>query len=161
MLFRPFCGHRARSGDFDGEAGGGINFYEAITLDGGYADAALSFTYSPFGEYFGTDRTLSVIIRDATNTIDQANLFATDVPNSDFGASHSVSITGLATVLNALLPGTYDFNFYEFTPQSYSGPGSMTLSDISFTATAAPEPASVMLLGTGMLGLLLTRRKPA
>lgn len=147
-------------GDFDGMAGGGINFHESINLTGGYADAALSFTYRGDGSYSGADRTLAVIIRDATNTIDQATLFFVSVPASAFNVDHVVSLTGLQSALNALSAGVHEFNFYEFTPQTYSGPGDMQLSNISFTA-AVPEPASLALVGLALAALAFARRKRA
>lgn len=107
------------TGDFDGFANGGINFYEAITLSGNYTDAALSFSYYPFGDYSGQSRTLSVVIRDSTNTTVDATLFTTAVPDSDFNVAHAVSVTGLASVLDALDPGVYEFSFYEQTPETY------------------------------------------
>jgi hypothetical protein len=147
-------------GDFDGNAGGGINFHQAITLSGAYSDATLSFTYDASGFYSGLARTLSVVIRDVTNTIDKAVLFATDVPASDFGSDHNVSVAGLGTVLTSLTPGDYDFNFYEYTPETYTGPGSMTLSNIQFTASAAvPEPFSAALLATGLVAAAGLRRR--
>jgi hypothetical protein len=104
-------------------------------------------------------RTLSVVIRDATNTIDKAVLFSTAVPASAFGIDHNVSVAGLGTALTSLAPGNYDFNFYEYTPETYSGPGSMTLSNIQFTASAVSEPFSVALLATGLVAAAGLRRR--
>lgn len=149
------------TGDFDGYAGGGIDFHESIVLGGGYSAAELSFTYQGDGFYSGADRMLSVVIRDAANTIDQAVLFTTAVPASDFGTSHSIALTGLEVALNSLTAGAHVFNFTAFIPDNYSGPGNMQLSGISFTADAlsVPEPTSLALLALGLAGFGFGRAK--
>jgi hypothetical protein len=149
--------------DFDGSGPFNLSFRHDITLTGNYADADLSFDYLADGAYFGQDRTLNVNILD-TNGVSLLNLFSTAVPLSEFQISHNAHVFGssLAASLNNLGAGTFTFAFDRFIPEFYTGPGILNLSNISFTGlegASVPEPSSLLLLGLGLMGLVVQRKK--
>jgi hypothetical protein len=140
-------GAGAVTGNFDGQGPFHILFEHSIDLTGNYTAADLSFTYRGTGNYFQLNRTL-------------LSLFNVAVPASQFNIDHVIDISGAALTdsLNTLAPGTYTFAFDSFIPQTFTGPGDMTLSKIAFTA-AVPEPTTLALLGLGLFGFAASRRR--
>jgi hypothetical protein len=64
---------------------------------------------------------------------------------------YSIDITGLVA-----LGGTYQIRFGEADNQSFFNQG---IDNVSITATAIPEPSTLLLFGTGLAGVGLLRRR--
>jgi hypothetical protein len=152
-------GAGAVTGNFDGQGPFHILFEHSIDLTGNYTNADLSFTYRGTGNYSQLTRTLGVGIFDASGN-QLLSLFNVGVPSSQFNVDHVIDISGAALTasLNSLAPGSYTFAFDSFIPQTFTGPGDMTLSNISVTA-AVPEPTTIALLGLGLFGFAAARRR--
>jgi len=90
-------------------------------------------------------------------------LFVTNTGNNFFSgaASRNPDATAHARVQSAWQTGTTLVSFEDL----FNGPFNYNDLSFSFTNTAAagdtsvPEPASLMLLGTGLLGLTTLRRR--
>jgi hypothetical protein len=66
------------------------------------------------------------------------------------------AISGGGTTLDFL---GNDLDVTSTTPPVYTGAGDPSVTPFTFSVTAAPEPASLGLLGLGAIGLLARRRK--
>jgi hypothetical protein len=158
----PISGYSAFNG-FDGDPG---YFYlrQTFSIASPLQSADLGFTYaiqSDYGPPFfssGTiQRVFDVNILDGSGSI-LANVYDYARPFGDNEAWSPTAISeDIASALNALGSGTYQLEFRETIPQSYTGPATFAIDNISLNVTSqvnpVPEPASLTVAGLGVLCL--------
>ncbi len=94
------------------------------------------------------------------------NPFLTNAPLSlAAGASSGSLLIFTVTIAPSLVPGVYSLNDFTIigglsgTDFSVLGSTNFTVDVVSGGASVVPEPASLVLVGTGLLGLFMKRRR--
>lgn len=157
-----------------------VDVYANYLADGGgapYGDLVGSFTstdimfatntgyaWHPFGlSDFGADITgFFSVVADGSytftlNSDDGSLLFINGALVVNNGGVHAPSVVSGTTLLNA---GTVPFEVQFF--EDFGGPSGvdLTLPDgITYSSTAVPEPATILLLGAGLAGLGFARKR--
>lgn len=153
----PITGYSAYNG-FDG-SGGNFKMSQGFTVDGSTKSALLDFMFATQATYSGNMRTFDANIMNSTGTSVLFNAYHFDLPKQDSTwAIHSISLD-ISSALNALGAGNYMLTFQEFVPSFYTGPAQFALDNISLDVKSVPEPASLGLLGLGLLGMAAARRR--
>lgn len=86
-------------------------------------------------------------------------VYGTNTAGSLVGATQVV--TGSSEVTNQLLPNLGTYKYYDFVETSTLGGKNFLITKLTTVTTAAPEPASwmMMIVGFGGLGAILRRRR--
>jgi len=139
------------------------------------AAANWSYTTSDDGYWQGTHYNYTKIVFNITNA---NKSYFTAVPVSNFSVAGWTSTQNSATQATATgtpvtgsmtwrlnftkgMPANFSYNYYLYTGNTAVAAYSMTLASGSWTRTAIPVPlpATLLLLGSGLLGIFFIRRK--
>jgi len=135
----------------------------------------ISFTLTPHsGTYAAGFAALSVLDDSISQTISttpgDSYLFDFWVRNYESGSDHFQAFWDGTSVLDLLNSPDFLYTHYMFTEiatgastniqfSGYDAPAFYSLDDVSVTASSVPEPSTILLLGTGLAGVGLLRRR--
>ena len=162
--FPPYVTEAPNPLSFSWQLSGPPEFY---LYDGMYPDyryASVAFPGNPFSSEANiTLYSYATNFPGLGDTEDDITFFSTDGSLYDVYGFAGLSVPqGFYTGPPSdptFLPGTYDagFEFHDYTLYN----GTLTVTDLSTPIAATPEPAPLLLLGTGLAGVAtLLRRRP-
>lgn len=156
FLTDPTDGNYVHHSTFDGGGPDSNLLSQSLLIDEtGY----LSFDYRAAWRLSGgssQDRIFSVNIHDG------GDITTFTILSTDFASTLYVPDTGALSAtldLSAWVGSTITMEFEWYVPEYFTGPAAFQLDNIQFTSVAVPEPATILLLGSGLIGLAFFRRK--
>ncbi len=142
----------------DGPANTSYKLYQDIFIPLGAVDGSLSFRQSSMNTFDNT-RKLSVRFLDGSS----GDVLATVFDTSTFSRNSAWTLVSndISAFLASHAGQTVRLEFDNSISRQWTGQAGLGLDDVSLLANvnAVPEPASVALMGLGILGLAAARRK--
>jgi hypothetical protein len=124
---------------FDGSGPGTYTLEQTVTIPSG-ASATLSWEDYVEASYYGVDRTIDVVVKDASGTSTLATPYTYTAPPSSFvdtgWVQHSVD-------LSTFVGQTVQIAFVETVPEYFTGPAEYDIDNVSLLASAGSSGARV------------------
>ncbi|MFC3713472.1 PEP-CTERM sorting domain-containing protein [Sphingoaurantiacus capsulatus] len=162
----PTEGSYAAYNSLDGSAGSTYAISQTVLLPNAIGDATISWSDAAGGGAgwnWAQPRTFSVDLFNGAALIGNVyNATFTNNGGAGFFQNWTVRSIDVMSLLSGFGGQSVTLRFSNFIPQTSTGPASFAIDNVSFDATAVPEPAMLGLFGLGVAGLAgLRRRKRA
>jgi hypothetical protein len=156
----PPSGTFAAYNMFDGPSAMFYAMTQSFLVPTGLAAANLSWKDAAVWNVNGLPRTFSVFLLDGGMSVVATPFqFAASGGGSYAWTARAYDVT---SVLQAYQGQMMSLQFHVAIPQTWTGPAGLGVDDVSLrveTQQVVPEPISMVLLGTGLVGIAAARRR--